>query len=76
MAINQTKFKQIRCKIGLPQGSILWPLLYMIYINTFPVQNSIMYADDTLFMSLSENVSNTVTNHFGLSSFIQLGPVF
>ena len=53
----QSDFCNITC--GIPQGSILGPLLFTIYINDLPSCNLFskprMYADDTTFTTSAED---------------------
>ena len=67
--INESKSSHQLLKTGVPQGSVLGPLLFLIYMNDVPNASSqlkfILFADDT---SLLENINLSISPSDDFSS--------
>ena len=61
VCINTFKSDFLPVKYGMPQGSVLGPLLFFLYINDFPLFLKALcelFADDTTIYSNHSNLNN------------------
>ena len=62
VSVNGTKSNTAEISSGVPQGSILGPLLFLIFINDLPlvlsgkVSSTDMYADDTTIYDIQADM--------------------
>ena len=61
VSINNTNSNLASIEYGVPQGSILDPLLFLVFINDLPVAlktTSRFFADDTAFLATEKHFSD------------------
>ena len=65
VSIKNHSSSLLEISLGVPQGSILGPLLFLLYINDLPLSSkflSLLFADDTTLVLTHENLNTLILN--------------
>ena len=65
VSIKNHSSSLLEISLGVPQGSILGPLLFLLYINDLPLSSkflSLLFADDTTLVLTHDNLNTLILN--------------